>query len=151
MPQSYTYLTFYLLYYSRIVLLEDKKMFEYFNPNPRNSQIIGDCTVRAVSKALDITWNNAFIDLVLQAYILADMPSSNAVLDKYLTANGFRKYVNDSSCPDCYTVKDFADDHPKGTYILGTGTHVVTVIDGVYYDSLDSGDASPQYYYKKES
>ena len=125
-------------------------MFEYFNPNPRNSKNIGDCTVRAISKALDISWNNAFIDLVLQAYILADMPSSNAVVNAYLIANGFRKYVIDSSCPDCYTVRDFVRDHPKGTYILGTGTHVITVIDGIYYDSWDSGDESPQYYYKKE-
>ena len=126
-------------------------MFEYFNPNPRNIKNIGDCTVRAVSKALGISWNNAFIDLVLQAYILADMPSSNAVVNSYLIANGFRKYAIDGSCPDCYTVRDFAADHPKGTYILGTGTHVVAVVDGTYFDSFDSGDAIIQYYYEKES
>lgn len=125
-------------------------MFEYFNPNPRNSKNIGDCTVRAVAKVLDISWNNAFIDLVLQAYILADMPSSNMVLNSYLIANGFKKYAIDNSCPDCYTVRDFVRDHPKGTYVLGTGTHVIAAINGIYYDSFDSGDASPQYYYKKE-
>lgn len=125
-------------------------MFEYFNPNPRNSNNIGDCTVRAVSKALGISWNNAFIDLVLQAYILADMPSSNAVMDSYLRANGFRKYVIDNSCPDCYTIKDFVRDHPTGIYIIGTGTHVVASINGRYFDTTDSGDLTPIYYYQKD-
>lgn len=126
-------------------------MYEYFNPNPRNSKNIGDCTVRAVSKALGISWNNAFIDLVLQAYILADMPSSNMVMNAYLKANGFTKHVIDSDCPDCYTIGDFAEDHPKGTYILGTGTHVVCCKDGIVYDSWPSLDECPQYYYEKES
>lgn len=125
-------------------------MFEYFNPNPRNTKNIGDCTVRAISKALDITWNNAFIDLVLQAYLLADMPSSNAVVNSYLLAHGFRKYTIDSSCPDCYSIREFVDDHPNGTYILATGTHFVTAIDGIYYDSWDSGDEAVMFFYKKE-
>lgn len=125
-------------------------MYEYFNPNPRNVNTVGDCTVRAVSKALNKTWNNAYIDLVLQGYIMADMPSSNMVMNAYLKANGFKRYAIDSSCPDCYTVRDFAKDHPIGTYILGTGTHVVAVIDSTYFDAFDSGDAIPQFYYKKE-
>lgn len=125
-------------------------MYEYFNPNPRNINTVGDCTVRAVSKALNKTWNNAYIDLVLQGYIMADMPSSNMVMNAYLKANGFKRYAIDSSCPDCYTVRDFAKDHPIGTYILGTGTHVVAVIDSTYFDAFDSGDAIPQFYYKKE-
>ena len=53
-------------------------------------------------------------------------------------------------CPPCYTVKDFCKDHPVGTYILATGSHVVTVVDGNYYDTWDSGTEVPIYYWKKE-
>ena len=40
---------------------------------------------------------------------------------------------------------------PKGTYVLGTGNHVVAVVNGDYYDMWDSGDEIPAYvWYKKE-
>ena len=41
-------------------------------------------------------------------------------------------------------------DNPEGKYLLATGTHVVTVIDGDYYDTWDSGDEIPIYYFTKE-
>jgi hypothetical protein len=47
-------------------------------------------------------------------------------------------------------VADFAADHNKGTYILGTGRHAVTVKDGNWLDSWDSGAECPIYYYTKE-
>ncbi len=123
--------------------------YVYFNPNPRKRNNVGDCTVRSVSKALDIPWETAYIDLVMQGYSLGDMPSSNMVMSSYLHSKGFSKHVIDDLCPDCYTIKDFASEHPEGTYILGTGTHVVAVKDGQYYDSWDSGDEIPIYYYQK--
>lgn len=125
-------------------------MYEYYNPNKRNRKVVGDCTVRAVSKALGISWETAYIDLVMQGYYLADMPSSNAVMSSYLHSKGFSKHIIPDLCPDCYSIEDFAKEHPKGTYILGTGTHVVCVKDGVIYDAWDSSDEVPIYFYKKE-
>lgn len=125
-------------------------MYRYYNPNPRNTKNIGDCTVRAVSKALGVSWNTAYFDLAVQGYLLADMPSSNMVMNAYLHANGFKRYVIDNTCPNCYTIRQFTEDHPYGTYILGTGNHVVAVIDGCYYDAFDSGDEAPLFYYHYE-
>ena len=125
-------------------------MYQYYNPNPQNRKGVGDCTVRAISKALGISWKTAYVDLVIQGYLLSDMPSSNVVMNSYLLSKGFSKHVIDDTCPDCYTVNDFVKDHPLGTYVLGTGTHVIAVIDGIFYDSWDSGDEVPIYYYKKE-
>lgn len=125
-------------------------MYRYYNPNPRNIKNIGDCTVRAVSKALGISWNTAYFDLAVQGYLLADMPSSNMVMNAYLHANGFKRYVIDNTCPNCYTIRQFTEDHPYGTYILGTGSHVVAVVDGCYYDAFDSGDEAPLFYYHYE-
>jgi hypothetical protein len=78
------------------------------------------------------------------------MPSANHVWGKYLRNKGFERKVIPDSCPDCYTVKDFCDDHPKGTYILAISGHVVTVIDGAYYDTWDSGDEIPIYYWQRK-
>lgn len=53
-------------------------------------------------------------------------------------------------CPDCYTLEDFADDHPQGIFVVGTGNHVVTVEDGVLFDSWDSRSEYPVYYWSTE-
>lgn len=124
--------------------------YVFFNENPRKRNNVGDCTVRAVSKALNLSWESAYFDLVMQGYVMGDMPSSNVVLSSYLHSKGFSRHAIDDLCPDCYTISDFANEHFKGTYILGTGTHVVCVKDGDYYDSWDSGDEIPLYYYVRD-
>lgn len=82
---------------------------------------------------------------------MKDMPSSNAVWGAYLKSLGFKRYIIPNECPDCYTVSDFAKEHSSGVYILATGTHVVTVKDGDYYDTWDSGKEIPIYYFVKET
>ena len=120
-----------------------------FNNNPHDKNV-GDCTVRAASKALNQSWETTFLDLVSYAYDLADMPSSNAVFNAYLRSKGFRREVIPNYCPDCYTFEDFAGEHFKGTYILGTGTHVACVKDGTLYDSWDSSQEIPIFYYERK-
>ena len=79
-----------------------------------------------------------------------DMMSSNAVWGAYLYDQGFRRYIIPNTCPDCYSVKDFCEDNPKGEFMLATGTHVIAVEDGNYYDTWDSGDEVPIFYWRKE-
>lgn len=81
---------------------------------------------------------------------MCDMPSSNAVWGAYLLDKGFFRSVIPNTCPDCYTVSDFAEDHKHGNYILATGTHVISVKDGIIYDSWDSSNEIPVYYFWKE-
>ena len=87
--------------------------------------------------------------LATEGLMLCDMPSSNNVWGSLLTDNGFTREIIPNTCPECYTVSDFCEDHAKGTYVLGTGTHAVAVIDGNYYDAWDSGDEIPVYVWKK--
>jgi len=120
-----------------------------FNPNP-NKNFVGDCVIRAISLATNKDWDATYVNLVIYGYRMADMPSSNNVWGKYLIDNGFRKMPIPDRCPNCYTVKDFCEDHKHGLYVLATGTHVLTVMDGNYYDSWDSGEEVPIYYFIKE-
>lgn len=124
-------------------------MWMYCNVNPR-ANLVGDCVIRAISLATDQDWDTTYMGVVTKGYEMKDMPSSNAVWGAYLKHNGFKRFVIPNECPDCYTVEDFCKDHPKGTYVLATGTHAVTTIDGNFYDTWDSGMETPIYYFTKE-
>lgn len=119
------------------------------NPNPKKN-LVGDCVVRAIAIATGQTWEQIYIDLCLQGLSMYDMPSSNNVWKTYLQKNGFKIGIIPNSCPECYTVSEFANDNKDGIYILGTGEHVVTVVDGNYIDTWDSGEEVPTFYLYKE-
>lgn len=123
--------------------------WRYFNPNP-SSKLVGDCVVRAISLITQQDWQKTYLGIAMKGYEMDDMPSSNAVWSAYLRSQGFNRYIIPNECPDCYTIRDFCEDHPYGQYILATGTHVVAVIDGEYYDTWDSGNEIPIYYFVKE-
>lgn len=124
--------------------------FIFYNPNPANSTV-GDCVVRAISKATGQDWDKTYLEVGLQGYLLKDMPTANHVWGSYLYSKGFQRYNIPESCPGCYTIRDFCRDYPNGLYLLATGNHVVAVRDGDYYDTWDSGGEIPIYYWKKEA
>ena len=127
-------------------------MYIYYQPNPVGRSTVGDCAVRAIAKALDIDWEDAYAKLAVNAFRMADMPSSNAVIASVLRMNGFYRQSLPDYCPECYTAEDFCKDHPHGTYVLGFGSHVATVENGDIYDSWDSSNEVPQYFwYRKEN
>ena len=121
-------------------------MFIKYNPNPVNRNV-SDCAVRAVAKALDVSWGKAYNLIANAGYLMGDMPHSNSVWGAVLREHGFKRHIVPNSCPDCYTVKEFCEDHPQGVFVIGTSNHVVTAIDGDYYDSWDSGNEIPLYYW----
>ena len=63
-------------------------MFIEYNPNPTGRHV-GDCSIRAVSKALGIDWENAYALVAVNGYQMGDMPSSNSVWGSVLRQNGF--------------------------------------------------------------
>lgn len=122
----------------------------YYNPNPLHKSTI-DCTVRAVARLFDADWDWAFIVLMIESYAQKSLPSSDKVWSDFLRKHGFEKYMIPNTCPDCYTVKRFADDHPHGRYLLKTNEHVVSVVNGDYYDAFDSGDEIPIYFLERST
>ena len=122
--------------------------YVYYNPNPFKLSV-GDCTIRAISRALNYSWKRTYLSLVIQGFLMYDMPSANRVWGEFLKSQNFIKRQISDTCPDCYTIRDFCIDNPIGTFIVGTGEHVVCVINGDYYDSWDSGNEIPIYYFER--
>ena len=124
-------------------------MYQYYNANPDRKQV-GDCVIRALSKALGQDWEKTFVEVAFEAFLLCDMPSANHVWASYLRRKGFSRYAIPDECPDLYSVADFCRDHPKGTYILSLDGHVVAVQDGCFYDTWDCSDRAVLYYWKRK-
>lgn len=123
-------------------------MFIYYNPNPRGKNA-GDCVVRAIAKTTGQDWESIYAELSAFGYSFGDWGNSNGTWAAYLKRKGFSRHIIPDTCPDCYTVEDFAAEHPDGRYIAATGEHAVAVVDGDIYDSWDSSYEVPIYYFHK--
>lgn len=137
-------------------MLESKqnKYWVYYQPNDKDlKDKVGDCQVRALSKALGLTWLEAF-DLTIpicremQTYTIFDGDRTKTM--RAMQTLGFEYTgVSNKRGTKRPTVKEFAKNHSIGTYILKVANHVVAVVDGKYYDTWDSGSCSLYGYYKK--
>ena len=123
-------------------------MYRNLNINPLHRRA-DDCTVRAIAKVLGEPWEHVYTDLCLEGLRFYDMPSANHVWGSYLKKKGFIRRIIPDTCPQCYTVAEFAEDHPNGSYILALHGHVIAVENGDYFDTWDSGDGIPIYYWEK--
>jgi len=120
-----------------------------YNPNPAGRSV-GDCAVRAVAAALGVDWETAYAMIAENGFLMGDMPSSNSVWGAVLRQNGYYRHSLPNTCPDCYTMEQFAEDHPEGVYVVGTGNHVATIRDGMIMDAWDSSQETPVFYWHKE-
>lgn len=124
-------------------------MYTPYNPSPIGARV-GDCAVRALTKALDTDWDKAYLLLCAKGFKLCDMPNANSCIHAVLADNNFERAIIPNTCPYCYTIQDFSEDNPNGVYVVGTGTHVVAVVDGDIYDSWDSSNEIPMIFWRKK-
>lgn len=146
--KSVQFCTLFFLY-NFIKEQETGMAYIYYNPNP-SKKLVGDCVIRGLSKLTGRSWKDIHIDLCLQSFAMDDIPSSNSVWGSYLYKKGYRQHVIPDTCPNCYSVRKFCLDYPEGSYLLATGSHVIAVESGNYFDTWDSGDEVPIYYWRKE-
>lgn len=123
-------------------------MWEMYEPNPVRTGAI-DCSTRALAKALGITWEKAYALKSINGFLMGNEAVADEVWGAVLRQHGFKRYMVENSCPDCYTVEDFCIDHPRGTFVVKSDEHVATVQDGVLYDSWPSLGKTVIYYWTK--
>lgn len=122
-------------------------MWQYTNLNPAKKNV-GDCVVRAICLATGKTWLSVYDDICLVGRQEYDMPNADVVWGRYLHELGFEPFILPNRRPQCVTINQFCQMFPRGTFIIGTGSHAVAVVDGDYYDSWDSGDQIASYFWR---
>lgn len=131
-----------------------KGRYVYYQPNKKDiKDQYGDCQVRALSKALNVSWVEAF-DLTIpicremQTYTI--FGGTCKVGKESLARLGFEYHgVSNKRGTKRPTVDEFAKEHRTGSYILKVAHHVVACVDGKYYDTWDSGRCSMYGYYQR--
>ena len=76
---------------------------------------------------------------------MCNMPSADEVWGAVLREHWFVR----EAIPRCITAADFCREHPQGVYVLAFGGHVATVWYGTLYDSWNSENETPIYYYRR--
>lgn len=131
-----------------------KRRYVYYQPNKKDLRDeYGDCTIRALSKALDVSWLEAF-DLIIpicrEAQVSNIFSAPAKVRNPLVERLGF-KYtgISNKKGKKRPTVDSFAKEHPAGIYICNVANHEVAVVDGKYYDTWDCGECSLYGYFEK--
>ena len=132
--------------------MANNKYYKYYQPNKKDiKDKYGDCTIRALTKVLDKTWLEVY-DLVSPYEREEQCSLSGFTLEMYKRV--YKEFglvyqgISNKKGSTRPTVKRFAKDHPKGTYILRIAGHHVTCKDGKYYDTWDCGDRSLYGYFE---
>jgi hypothetical protein len=131
-----------------------KGRYVYFQPNEKDIKDgYGDCTIRALCKAMGTTWIEAYMKMLpfcvyFQTPNVFNLPQKLEA--ECLAALGFEYHgISNKRGSKRPTVDSFAKAHPTGTYILNVANHEVACVDGKYYDTWDCGYKSLYGYYLK--
>lgn len=60
----------------------------FYNPSPVGRSV-GDCSVRAIAKALNTDWETAYVLMAVNGFAMGDMPSSDAVWARFCGSTAF--------------------------------------------------------------
>lgn len=106
-------------------------MYRYYNANEFGNNI-EDCSIRAISVAEHISWDEAYQKLSDYARARGLMLSSVISIESYLDDN----YYRIETYPE-QTVREFAEENPYGTYLITMSGHITILKDGIIYDTFD--------------
>lgn len=141
----------------------DTKYFHFYNANPKN-KFTEDCTVRALTVALDIPYKQALMELVESSLKTGYSVSSIENIGKVLAYHGWKKMKQPRKKDNTkYTGEEFCkvqqqwlftDDHFEWEFVNNVvinnivisprlfcnigGGHVAAIIDGKVWDTWNS-------------
>ncbi|MBR4533900.1 MAG: hypothetical protein IKO85_05085 [Bacteroidaceae bacterium] len=128
------------------------KCFTYYQPNDKDiKDTFGDCVIRALTKAENLSWVDVFDELTPIARELQCMPNGKPCYEEFLKRRGY-EYVGVSNKRGTKrpTVSSFTLAHRQGVFIARVAHHIVAVVDGRFYDTWDSGQKSLYGYWVKK-
>ena len=121
--------------------------FRIENPNPCWAEKRGfkwdrgDCAIRALANAISCSWVESFDYLTAKARRDFNVPNDGP---------GFRRWLIEGGavwthCPAVtgkkrMTVKQFAETHPSGRYVITVASHETACVDGVILDAWNCGE-----------
>ena len=124
-------------------------MWIFYNPNPLALRKI-DCSIRALCAVTGMEWDDVHREVSELARQMGTMAVDDDAWGAFLRRRGWKRASIPDTCPDCYTVRRFCEDHPQGMYVLCPHGHAVAAVSGCWMDTWDSGDEVPMYYWYKE-
>lgn len=108
-------------------------MFRFYNANPNNYNI-DDCTIRSLSVAEGISWDEAYDLLSNSARKYGLMQSDVKAIEDFLDLRYYRVPVYEE------TVGEFIENHPTGTYLITMNGHITVLKNGINYDTFNPSE-----------
>jgi hypothetical protein len=136
---------------------QNTKYFTYYNANPKG-KVTGDCVIRALSNAMNKTWDEVLTDLYKYALKYKQMLNDDILYKKYLKDNGWvmlkqprkwdnTKYTGIEFCKELqegccfnYNDKDIMVDGFSNIIAHIGGHHIIAIKDCKIIDTWDSGN-----------
>lgn len=123
--------------------------FRIENPNPAWAEKRGfkwdrcDCAIRALANAISCSWVEAFDYLTAKARRDFNVPNDGPGFRRWLVEGG----AEWTHCPAVkgkkrMTVKQFAEAHPTGRYVITVANHETACVDGIILDAWNCGECS---------
>lgn len=108
--------------------------FVYYNNNPNRHTNDDDCVTRAIALCTGVKYGTARKLIAANALEFSCDPLRRQCYDGLLTKiMGFPR----ANVEKGISVNDFADSHPRGTFLVRMKGHITAVIDGAVYDIFD--------------
>lgn len=127
--------------------------YKYYQPNEKDiKDDYGDCVIRALTKVLNKEWLEVFDEITPISREMQIPFNMKPCYEEYLKQNGFiYEGISNKKGSKRPTVKKFASTtkNDNRVYVLRVANHLVSAIDGYYYDTWDSGEKSLYGYWYK--
>ena len=112
--------------------------FKQFNINPKGKKT-GDCSIRALATATNISWDDALDELVAMAHKTKYEPTDRRTMEKVLETYGFNKRKQPRKADNTkYLVREL-DQVLSGRYVavVNVANHYTVVRNGECIDTWD--------------